>query len=156
VPPCLLGSPRSNSRTIDGQRSGWGGGPGGRGGGGKPSGLNGWHGGVVRYGSGSLYADEVYEVVQSDAPSTSSIGERVELTPRPEAGHSRSSGHRSRPIIRAPPDTATMAATARTPAGARRDRHGRRSRRLGFYSGTLAWFQHPDNTESSAHYTVYK
>ncbi|MGI8911744.1 MAG: N-acetylmuramoyl-L-alanine amidase [Rubrobacteraceae bacterium] len=51
----------------------------------RPAGLNGWHDAVAEYGGGSLYARQVYEVLESGASAAISTGERVELAPQPEA-----------------------------------------------------------------------
>jgi hypothetical protein len=48
----------------------------------KPADLNGWQEAVSEYGGIDLYAEEVYETLESGASSTISTGERVELPPQ--------------------------------------------------------------------------
>lgn len=47
----------------------------------RPEGLNGWYDAVAEYGGGALYADQVYEVLESGASSTTSSGEKLALAP---------------------------------------------------------------------------
>ena len=126
-------------------------------GGERPSGLNGWYDLVAEYGSGPLYADEVYGTLQRGASAKISTGERLELAPQPEA----------EPLL-----TFRAQASADYPRATWYGNNGRnysnRSRgpaaismivvhvAQGTYSGTLGWFRNPDNTGSSAHYTVSK
>ena len=129
----------------------------------KPSGLDGWYDAVAEYGSGGLYANEAYEVLESGASARTSTGEVLdERAPRagPEtggpaayavqgAGRGRLPGRylvrrQQRPQLLKP-----------RPGAAAIDMivvHVAR----GTYSGTLDWFRNPDNTGSSAHYTVSK
>ncbi|MDP9437524.1 MAG: N-acetylmuramoyl-L-alanine amidase, partial [Actinomycetota bacterium] len=52
-------------------------------GGERPSGLDGWYDIVAGYGSGPLYANEVYGALQRGASAKISTGERLELAPQP-------------------------------------------------------------------------
>jgi hypothetical protein len=124
-------------------------------GGDKPSDLDGWYSVVAEYGSGPLYANEVYGALEGGASAKISTGERLELAPQP--------GVELRALVRAQ-------AAADYPRARWYGNNGRnysnRDRRAGAidmivvhvaqgtYSGTLGWFRNPDNTGSSAHYTV--
>ena len=124
-------------------------------GGDKPSGLNGWYDIVAEYGSGPLYANEVYEVLKSGASSTISTGEQVELAPQPEA--------EPQPLLSAQVAADYPGASWYGNNGSNYTNAGRGPAAIdmvvvhvaeGTYSGTLGWFRHPDNSGSSAHYTV--
>ena len=54
-------------------------------GGDKPSGLDGWYDAVAEYGSGGLYANEVYEVLESGASARTSPVEVLAEAPQPAA-----------------------------------------------------------------------
>jgi hypothetical protein len=47
-----------------------------------PRDLDGWYYAVAEYGDGVLYADQVYEVLESGASSTTSGGEKIDLAPQ--------------------------------------------------------------------------
>ncbi len=51
----------------------------------KPDDLNGWYDAVAEYGGTPLYAEQVYETLESGASATISTGERLELPAQPEA-----------------------------------------------------------------------
>ncbi|MDQ4127743.1 MAG: N-acetylmuramoyl-L-alanine amidase [Actinomycetota bacterium] len=126
-------------------------------GGDKPSDLDGWYDVVAEYGSGGLYANEVYGALERGASAKISTGERLKLAPQ--------SGAEPRALVRA-------AGTADYPGADWYGNNGRnysnRNRGAaaidmivvhvaqGTYSGTLGWFRNPDNRGSSAHYTVSK
>ena len=122
----------------------------------KPLDLNGWYEIVAEYGDGPLYANEVYTALQNGASRTISTGERVELSPQPEAE------------TQAIPEPRIKADYGRArwfgnngKNFSRRDRGSKIIDKIvihvaqGTYSGTLDWFRHP-KCQSSAHYTVAK
>ena len=126
-------------------------------GGDKPSSLDGWHNVVAGYGSGGLYANEVYEVLESGASATTSTGERLELAPQPAA--------QSRTLFKAQAAADYPGATWYGNNGRNYSNRDRGAAAIdmivvhvaqGTYSDTLGWFRNPDNTKSSAHYTVSK
>ena len=123
----------------------------------KPSSLDGWYDAVAEYGSGGLYANEVYKVLESGASATTSTGERLELDPQP--------GVQPRTIFRAQAAADYRGATWYGNNGRNYSNRDRGAAAIdmivvhvaqGTYSGTLDWFRNPDNTGSSAHYTVSK
>ena len=123
----------------------------------RPSGLNGWYDVVAEYGSGGLYANEVYGTLESGASATISTGERLELAPQP--------GAEPRTPLRAQAAADYPGATWYGNNGRNYTNRERGAAAIsmivvhvaqGTYSGTLGWFRNPDNTGSSAHYTVSK
>ncbi len=120
-----------------------------------PSDLDGWYDAVAEYGGSSLYADEVYQVLENGASATISTGETLELAPQEVAGP------RSRLSTRAGGQF-----RGSTWYGASRRNYTNASRpptinrviihvAQGTYSSTLNWFKNPD-ARASAHYTVSK
>ena len=123
----------------------------------KPSDLNGWYEVVAKYGGGPLYANEVYSTLQDGASATISTGERIELAPQPEAETRVVTASRTRA------DYGRAAWYGNNGKNySNRDRGSKKINKIvvhvaqGSYSGTLGWFRNPDNTSSSAHYTVSK
>ena len=123
----------------------------------RSSDLNGWYEIVSGYGSGPLYAHDVYDVLHGGASATISTGERIELMPQPEAE------------TRIVPASRTRAdyeqATWYGNNGENSSSWYRGAKMIdkivihvaqGSYSGTLDWFRNPSNTGSSTHYTVSK
>lgn len=123
---------------------------------GRPSDLNGWYEIVAEYGDGALYANEVYTALQDGASRTISTGERVELSPHPEAETEAI----PEPRIKADYPRAKWYGN-NGKNFSRRDRGAKIIDKIvihvaqGTYSGTLNWFKHP-KCRSSAHYTVSK
>ncbi len=126
-------------------------------GGERPSGLDGWYDIVAGYGSGPLYANEVYGALQRGASAKISTGERLELAPQP--------GAQPRTLFRAQASADYPGATWYGNNGRNYSNRERGPAAIdkivvhvaqGTYSGTLGWFRNPDNTGSSAHYTVSK
>ncbi len=121
----------------------------------KPSDLNGWYDAVSEYGSGPLHANEVYRVLESGASATISTGERVELAPQPVAQTQVS----LRSQVAADYPRATWwGNNGRNYTNSNRGASGISKIVIhvaqGNYADTLNWFRNPDNTGSSAHYTV--
>ena len=124
----------------------------------KPSGLNGWYDIVADYEGSPGYANEVYGVLEDGAAKETLGGERVSLSSHPEAEQqavptSRSSGE-------APGST-----WYGNNKGENRTNASRGPAKIdkivvhvgqGDYWAIINWFRHPDNTGSSAHYTVSK
>ncbi len=126
-------------------------------GGDKPSDLDGWYAVVAEYGSGVLYANEVYGALESGASAKISTGERLELAPQP--------GAERRTLFRAGAAADYPGATWYGNNGRNYSNRNRGAGAIdmivvhvaqGTYSGTLGWFRNPDNKGSSAHYTVSK
>ena len=118
----------------------------------KPANLNGWQQAVSAYGAIDLYAEEVYEALQSGASATISTGESLELPPQdvevPRVFSPEARGYRR---------------AAWRPA--HRRNYSNRSRgpknidlivihiAEGSYSGTISWFK-KRRSRVSAHYVV--
>jgi N-acetylmuramoyl-L-alanine amidase len=118
----------------------------------RPAELNGWQGAVSAYGGIDLYAEEVYETLQSGASATISTGESLELPPQavevPRTFSPEARGYR-RAIWRP----------------AHRRNYSNRNRgpknidlvvihiAEGSYSGTISWFK-KQRAKASAHYVV--
>jgi hypothetical protein len=124
----------------------------------KPSDLNGWYEIVADYEGSPGYANEVYGVLEDGAIKETLGGERVSLSSQPEA--------ETQPIF-------TAQASGDAPGstwygnndGQNRTNASRGAAQIdkivvhvgqGDYWSIIDWFRHPDNTGSSAHYTVSK
>ena len=124
----------------------------------RPSDLNGWYEIVVDYRGNPAYANEVYGVLEEGATKETLGGERVSLSSHPEA--------ETQPIF-------TAQASGEAPGSTWYGNNGGRNRTnasrgaaqidkivvhvgQGDYFSIIDWFRHPDNTGSSAHYTVSK
>ena len=124
----------------------------------KPSDLNGWYDAVSEYGGGPLYANEVYRVLKNGASATISTGERVELAPQPGAETQALFG--TRQVAADYPGATWWGNNGQNYSN--RDRGAAAISMIvihvaqGSYADTLNWFRNPDNTGSSAHYTVSK
>lgn len=121
----------------------------------KPGDLNGWYWAVAEYGGGAVYANQVYDTLQSGASSTISTGETVTLEAQ--------SGVKTRGILSTAsspgyPEAIWYPASSSnyTPAN-RPDSHSIDKIVVhvtqGSYASALNWFQNPISGVS-AHYTV--
>lgn len=118
----------------------------------RPTELNGWQRAVSEYGGIELYAEEVYETLQSGASATTSTGESLELAPQnvevPHVVSPEARGYR-RAVWR----------PAHRGNYSNRDRGAKQIDLIvihiaqGSYSGTISWFKDP-RAAASAHYVV--
>jgi hypothetical protein len=118
----------------------------------KPADLNGWQQAVSEYGGIDLYAEEVYETLQSGASATISTGESLELPPQdvevPQVFSPQARGYR-RAVWR----------PAHRRNYSNRDRGPKNIDLIvihiaeGSYSGTISWFKNR-RSRVSAHYVV--
>ncbi len=121
----------------------------------KPADLGGWYDVVSRYGDGTQYADQVYEVLKSGASADISTGEHLELAPQNVEV----------------PQRFSVQATGDYPGSTWYGNGGSNytnSNREATYdintivihvtqsswSSAINWFASPNNTGSSAHYVV--
>ena len=124
----------------------------------RPSDLNGWYEIVKDYEGTPGYTNEVYEILEDGATKETLGGERVSLSSHPEA--------EPRPIV-------TSRSSGEAPGSTWYGNNNGRNRTdasrgpaqidkivvhvgQGDYWSIIDWFRHPDNTGSSAHYTVSK
>jgi len=121
----------------------------------KPSGLEGWQEAVAEYGGGPLYAQEVYETLESGASLTNSTGESLRLE--------------AQEVVEAPVIYRTQGRVADYGRAAWHPAYGgnftnanRGARKIDFIvihvaegskSGTINWFQ-DSRANVSAHYVV--
>jgi hypothetical protein len=121
----------------------------------KPDNLDGWQAAVGEYADTDLYIREVYVVLKSGASLTISTGERIVL----------SAQEVTVPQIYTVQGTADYPRSTWFGNGGRNYTDSRRERSYnintivihvaqGTYSGTIHWFQNPDNRSASAHYVV--
>ena len=124
---------------------------------GKPRDLDGWYDAVAQYGGGALYADQVYEVLESGASSTTSSGEKIELGPH---GGLESRNHATRQAAGDYPGSAFYGAASGNYWSGRTYR--KRTYDVnkivvhvmqGSWSGTLNHFRDPQS-RVSCHYSV--
>jgi hypothetical protein len=117
------------------------------------SGFNDWYEAVAEYGGGELYAQEVFETLESGASATISTGERLRLAPQevevPQLytaqGAANYRGAVWRPAYRGNYTQATRGALIIDFIVIHIAQ--------GSYSGTISWFQNP-RANVSAHYVV--
>ena len=121
----------------------------------KPADLNGWQEAVAEYGGIDLYANEVYETLQSGASATTSTGESVELPPQDVEVPQLFTAQRRK---RADYKRADWRPAYRGNYS-NRDRGVKQIDMIvihiaeGSYSGTIRWFKDP-RSNVSAHYVV--
>jgi hypothetical protein len=119
----------------------------------RHSGFNDWYEAVAEYGGGELYAQEVFETLESGASATISTGERLRLAPQevevPQLytaqGAANYRGAVWRPAYRGNYTQATRGALIIDFIVIHIAQ--------GSYSGTISWFQNP-RANVSAHYVV--
>src|ERR671917_2554139 len=120
----------------------------------KPAGLNGWQEAVADYGDTELYAQEVYETLESGASLTNSSGETIELAPQ--------EGVEVPQVITIQGRADYRRAVWRPAYRGNYTNANRGARQIdlivihvaqGSYSGAINWFQDP-RANSSAHYVV--
>jgi N-acetylmuramoyl-L-alanine amidase-like protein len=127
-------------------------------GGNRPSDLNGWYEIVTDYQGSPAYANEVYGVLEDGATKETLDGERISLSSHPEA--------ETQPIFIAQASGEAPGSTWYGNNGGRNRTNASRGATQidkivvhvgqGDYWSIIDWFRHPDNTGSSAHYTVSK
>ncbi len=120
----------------------------------RPPDLNGWYEAVAEYGDTDLYAQEVFETLESGASATISTGERLELSPQegvevPQVFATRASADYGRAVWRPAYPGNYTGANRRAPKIDIIVIHVAQ----GSYSGTINWFQDP-RANVSAHYVV--
>jgi hypothetical protein len=119
----------------------------------RPSDLNGWYEAVADYGGGELYAQEVFETLESGASATISTGESLQLAPQdvevPHIYTAQSSADYGRALWR----PAYRGNYTQANRGAPRIDFIVIHIAQGSYSGTINWFQNP-RAEVSAHYVI--
>jgi len=119
----------------------------------RPSDLNGWYEAVAAYGGGELYAQEVFETLNSGASATISTGESLQLAPQevevPQIYTAQSSADYGRAVWRPAYRGNFTQANRGAPMIAFIVIHIAQ----GSYSGTINWFQNP-RANVSAHYVV--
>lgn len=121
----------------------------------KPTTLEGWYGAVAEYGGGSLYANSVFEVLQSGTSATTMGGEQVVLLDQAEA--------KPRQILTAQAagdyyGSTWYGASSYNYTPANRPGSNPINKIIihvtqGSWSGAINWFLNPD-AQVSAHYTV--
>jgi N-acetylmuramoyl-L-alanine amidase len=118
----------------------------------KPVDLDGWQQAISEYGGIDLYAEEVYETLQSGASATISTGESLELQPQdvevPQISDLQAEGHRR-----------AVWKPAHRKNYTNRNRGAKKVDLIvihiaeGSYSGTISWFK-KRRAKASAHYVV--
>jgi hypothetical protein len=118
-----------------------------------PSKLNGWYEAVAEYGGSELYAQEVFETLNSGASETISTGESLQLAPQdvevPQIYTAQGSADYGRALWR----PASRGNYTQANRGARQTKYLVIHIAQGSYSGTIDWFQNP-RANVSAHYVV--
>jgi N-acetyl-anhydromuramyl-L-alanine amidase AmpD len=118
----------------------------------KPDSIDGWYDALAEYGEGSLYADQVFEVLKKGASARTSSGERLTLAAHPEVE---------------PPATFSTQAAGQYPGSQKysaSDNYTNASRpptidkvvihvTQGSWSSAINWFAN-SSSNVSAHYTI--
>jgi N-acetyl-anhydromuramyl-L-alanine amidase AmpD len=118
----------------------------------KPNSLDGWYDAVAEYGEGSLYADQVFDVLENGASATTSGGEKLRLVAHPEVEpppvfRTQAAGEYSGSQFYGASDNYTNA--SRPPTINKVVIHVTQ----GSWSSAINWFANPDSNVS-AHYTL--
>ena len=120
----------------------------------EPGDINGYYDAVAEYGDGPLYANQVYEILQSGASATTLSGESLSLPAQEEAEPGRLVAARA---VGDYPNSTFYGAAYGNYTAANRPYY--RINKIiihvaqGSWSGTLKWFEDP-RSGVSAHYTV--
>jgi hypothetical protein len=119
----------------------------------RPSGFNDWYEAVAEYGGGELYAQEVFETLDSGVSATISTGERLRLAPQevevPQLYTAQGTANYQRAVWR----PAYRGNYTQATRGALIIDFIVIHIAQGSYSGTISWFQNP-RANVSAHYVV--
>ena len=121
----------------------------------KPEDLDGWYEAVSRFGEGTLYADQVYEVLKDGVSAEVDPGETVTLKPHPDV---------QTPVVRTAQAAGEYSrstwygASSNNYTNANRPGSNRINKIIihvtqGSWSGSLGWFKN-SSSQVSAHYTV--
>jgi len=117
------------------------------------SGFNDWYEAVAEYGGGELYAQEVFETLESGVSATISTGEHLRLAPQevevPQLYTAQGAANYRRAVWR----PAYRGNYTQTTRGALIIDFIVIHIAQGSYSGTISWFQNP-RANVSAHYVV--
>jgi hypothetical protein len=119
----------------------------------RHSGLNDWYEAVAEYGGGELYAQEVFETLDSGVAATISTGERLRLAPQQVEVPQRYTAQGTANYQRAVWRPAYRGNYTQATRGALIIDFIVIHIAQGSYSGTISWFQNP-RANVSAHYVV--